>query len=78
VVAAVERARQLTRLADPLTDRELTILHRLTTTMTTQDIAGELCVSPNTVKTHIAAIYRKLPASGRHEAVERARQLELL
>ena len=46
--------------------------------MTRPEIAQELYVSINTVKTHIAAIYRKLPAAGRRDAVRRARQLELL
>jgi LuxR family maltose regulon positive regulatory protein len=67
-----------THLVDPLTDRELAVLRRLASMMTTQEIAAELCVSINTVKTHIAAVYRKLPAEGRHDAVARARQLELL
>jgi LuxR family maltose regulon positive regulatory protein len=66
------------RLAEALTDREISVLRRLATTMTGSEIADELCVSINTVKTHIAAIYRKLPAAGRREAVQRARQLELL
>lgn len=65
------------RLLEPLTGRELTVLRRLTTTMTTQEIAQELCVSINTVKTHIAAIYRKLPAANRRDAAIRARALEL-
>ena len=41
--------------------------------MSTSEIADELCLSVNTVKTHLAAIYRKLPASRRREAVLRAR-----
>jgi LuxR family maltose regulon positive regulatory protein len=65
-------------LADPLTQRELTILRLLSTSMSTVEIADELCLSANTVKTHLAAIYRKLPASGRREAVLRARELELI
>ena len=65
-------------LADPLTQRELTILRLLSTSMSTTEIAGELCLSVNTVKTHLAAIYRKLPASRRREAVLRARELELI
>jgi LuxR family maltose regulon positive regulatory protein len=65
-------------LADPLTQRELTILRLLSTSMSTMEIADELCLSANTVKTHLAAIYRKLPASGRREAVLRARELELI
>jgi LuxR family maltose regulon positive regulatory protein len=65
-------------LPDPLTQRELTILSLLSTSMSNSEIADELCLSVNTVKTHLAAIYRKLPASRRREAVSRARQLELI
>ncbi len=65
-------------LPDPLTPRELTILRLLATTLSTGEIADELCLSVNTVKTHLAAIYRKLPASRRREAVLRARDLELI
>ena len=50
----------------------------LATSMSTSEIADELCLSVNTVKTHLAAIYRKLPASRRREAVLRARELELI
>jgi LuxR family transcriptional regulator, maltose regulon positive regulatory protein len=65
-------------LPEPLTQREVTILRLLTTSMSTSEIADELCLSVNTVKTHLAAIYRKLPASRRREAVVRARELELI
>jgi LuxR family transcriptional regulator, maltose regulon positive regulatory protein len=65
-------------LTDPLTQRELTILRLLTTSMSTGEIAAELCLSVNTVKTHLAAIYRKLLAGRRREAVQRARELELI
>jgi LuxR family transcriptional regulator, maltose regulon positive regulatory protein len=65
-------------LPEPLTQRELTILRFLATTMSTAEIADELCLSVNTVKTHIASIYRKLPATRRREAVLRARELELI
>jgi LuxR family maltose regulon positive regulatory protein len=66
------------QLPYPLTQRELTILRFLATSMSTSEIADELCLSVNTVKTHVAAIYRKLPATRRREAVLRARQLELI
>ena len=66
------------QLPYPLTQRELTILQFLATSMSTSEIADELCLSVNTVKTHVAAIYRKLPATRRREAVLRARQLELI
>jgi LuxR family maltose regulon positive regulatory protein len=65
-------------LPDPLTQRELTVLRFLATSMSITEIADELCLSVNTVKTHLAAIYRKLPASRRRDAVLRARQLELI
>jgi LuxR family transcriptional regulator, maltose regulon positive regulatory protein len=77
-VAATPGAGPLHDLADPLTQRELTILRLLSTSMSTVEIADELCLSANTVKTHLAAIYRKLPASGRREAVLRGRELELI
>ena len=46
--------------------------------MTMAEIASELYVSTNTVKTHVAAIYRKLEASNRREAIARGRQLHLI
>jgi LuxR family maltose regulon positive regulatory protein len=46
--------------------------------MSNQEIASELFVSVNTVKTHLKAIYRKLDVADRREAVSRARALELL
>ncbi|WP_439333645.1 LuxR C-terminal-related transcriptional regulator [Trebonia kvetii] len=77
-LAAVPAQRIPRELPDPLTQRELTVLRLLATTMSTVEIADELCLSVNTVKTHLAAIYRKLPASRRREAVLRARELELI
>jgi LuxR family transcriptional regulator, maltose regulon positive regulatory protein len=65
-------------LAEPLSDREQAILRYLPTMMSNQEIAGELFVSVNTVKTHLKAIYRKLDATGRREAVQRGRELGLM
>jgi LuxR family transcriptional regulator, maltose regulon positive regulatory protein len=65
-------------LAEPLTQRERAVLRFLATSMSTAEIADELCLSVNTVKTHLAAIYRKLATRRRREAVLRARQLELI
>jgi LuxR family maltose regulon positive regulatory protein len=65
-------------MAEPLTDREQLVLQWMTTTKTLTEIAAELCVSVNTVKTHAAAIYRKLAVARRRDAVLRARQVELL
>jgi LuxR family transcriptional regulator, maltose regulon positive regulatory protein len=67
-----------TDLVEPLTDRELAVLRYLPTTMSQRDIASELYVSLNTVKTHCQAIYRKLRVSDRRAAVQTARDLHLL
>jgi LuxR family maltose regulon positive regulatory protein len=66
------------RLAGPLSDRELTILRFLPSPFSAAQIASQLYVSTNTVRTHVRSIYRKLDSSSRREAVDRARQLGLL
>jgi LuxR family maltose regulon positive regulatory protein len=53
-------------------------LRFLATSMSISEIASELFLSANTVKSHLAAIYRKLSATCRREAVLRARELELI
>ncbi|WP_048896417.1 MULTISPECIES: LuxR C-terminal-related transcriptional regulator [Mycolicibacterium] len=55
-----------------LTRREREILAFLRTPMTMQEIAGKMSISVNTLKTHQRAIYRKLGASNRREAINRA------
>jgi LuxR family transcriptional regulator, maltose regulon positive regulatory protein len=68
-------------LAEPsarLTERELAILALLPTRLSQRELAGSLFVSTNTMKTHLRAIYRKLGAESRDEAVLRARSLGLL
>ena len=65
-------------VVDHLTVREQTILRYLASTLSNSEIANELYLSVNTVKTHQRTIYRKLGAAGRREAVQRARTLRLL
>ncbi len=65
-------------LIDPLSDRELDVLRLLCTDLSGPEIAEELMISVNTVKTHLKNIYSKLDVHGRYEAVERAKQLGLL
>ncbi len=65
-------------LTDPLTERERTALRYLASSLSNVEIARELYVSVNTVKTHQRAVYRKLGAAGRRDAVHRARALALL
>jgi LuxR family maltose regulon positive regulatory protein len=62
---------------DPLTERERTVLRYLASTLSTGEIASELYLSVNTVKTHQRSIYRKLGVAGRRDAVHRARLLQL-
>ncbi|CUU57804.1 LuxR family transcriptional regulator, maltose regulon positive regulatory protein [Parafrankia irregularis] len=64
--------------ADLLSERELAVLSYLPTMLTTAEIAAEMFVSVNTVKTHLKSIYRKLDVARRRDAVHRARALHLL
>jgi LuxR family maltose regulon positive regulatory protein len=61
-----------------LTVAELRIMRLLPTHLSFREMGSQLYVSPNTVKTQAQAVYRKLDASSRSEAVERARELGLL
>ncbi|HTI35659.1 MAG TPA: LuxR C-terminal-related transcriptional regulator, partial [Miltoncostaea sp.] len=63
---------------DPLTTAELRVLGYLPTHLSFPAIAGRLNVSRFTVKTQAMAVYRKLGASSRAEAVDRAREFGLL
>ena len=65
-------------LVEELTDRELSVLRYLPSKLSQREIAGELYVSLNTVKTHCRAIYRKLGVTGRKPAVQAAREHDLL
>ena len=66
-------------LAEHLTERELAVLRYLPAAqMSQRDIAAELYVSLNTVKTHCKAIYHKLGVVDRKGAVQAARDLHLL
>ncbi len=63
---------------DPLTERERDVLRMLEGTLSLRDIGRELYLSPNTVKTHRRALYRKLEVSDRQDAVARGRELGLI
>jgi LuxR family maltose regulon positive regulatory protein len=73
-----EKAPPVGGLIEPLSRRELEVLHLLALGRTNQQIAGQLIVAPGTVKAHTASIYRKLDVANRTEAVARARQLGIL
>jgi LuxR family maltose regulon positive regulatory protein len=63
---------------EPLSDSELRVLRYLPTNLTMPEIASELGVSRNTIKTHSRNLYAKLGTHRRAEAVDRARALGLL
>ena len=63
---------------EPLTEREQQVLRRVSGMLTTAEIASELYISTNTVKTHIKNICHKLAVGNRGQAVRRARQLQLI
>jgi LuxR family transcriptional regulator, maltose regulon positive regulatory protein len=70
--------RTTTVLLEPLSERELAVLRFLPTMMSNAEIAAEMFVSVNTVKTHLKHVYRKLDVADRRECVKRARELRLL
>jgi LuxR family maltose regulon positive regulatory protein len=63
---------------EALTAREIEVLRRLTSALSLSEIASELYVSPNTVKTHTTTLYRKLGARSRSEAVKIGRERLLI
>jgi LuxR family transcriptional regulator, maltose regulon positive regulatory protein len=65
-------------LRDELSEAELRVVRYLPSNLTASEIASELMVSTNTVRTHMRHIYAKLDAHSRSEAVARARELRLV
>lgn len=65
-------------LREPLSQAETRVLHYLPTNLTAPEIAGQLYLSVNTVRSHMRHIYNKLGAHHRREAVDQARALGLL
>ena len=72
------RPRVAASAGDPLTEREMAVLRLLRGSLSLREISQELYVSPNTVKTHAQAIYRKLGVSSRNDAVLRGREAGVL
>jgi DNA-binding NarL/FixJ family response regulator len=82
VIAALAPARfdgnPKARASLGISPRELTILHELAAGRSNKEIAANLNVSPNTVKTHVARIYDKLEAKRRTDAIKKARELGIV
>jgi LuxR family maltose regulon positive regulatory protein len=68
----------LQTLVEPLSERELDVLKLLGTELSGPEIAAQLSVSLNTVRTHTKNIYGKLGANSRRAAVRRGQELGLL
>jgi len=65
-------------LDSPLSEREQEVLSLIATGSTNKEIAGQLHLSPHTVKEHTSAIYRKLGVRNRAEATRQAQRLKIL
>lgn len=78
-VSAVESCPEVAAptVLGPLTKRELQVLERLAQFLTTDEIAADLYVSANTVKTHIKGLFMKLSVNRRSDAVRRGQTLGL-
>ena len=76
--ASPATARRTGPAVDALSAAELRVVRYLPTNLKAPEIAAELFVSTNTVRTHLSHIYAKLGAHSRAEAVDRARELRLL
>ena len=61
-----------------ISDREYDVLVQLAAGTSNKEIARKLGISPNTIKTHLARLFEKLGVSRRMQAVEKAKQLEIL
>jgi DNA-binding CsgD family transcriptional regulator len=61
-----------------ISDREFEVLSLLAQGRSNKEIANELSVSPNTIKTHVARLFEKLEAQRRTEAISRARELGMI
>jgi LuxR family maltose regulon positive regulatory protein len=78
VLAGRARSGPHAPLRDELSEAELRVARYLPSNLTASEIASELIVSANTVRTHMRHIYAKLDAHSRSEAVARARDLGLV
>jgi len=76
--AALPGTRRFRGFVEPLSQAEARVLRYLPTTLSVPEIADQLYVSVNTVRTHTRHIYDKLGAHRRHEVVDVARALGLL
>lgn len=65
-------------LLNPLSEREIEVLYKIAKGNTNKEIAAELFISVNTVKTHVLHIYEKLAVQNRTEAAVKASKMKIL
>jgi DNA-binding CsgD family transcriptional regulator len=75
---AAERGGPCSMLGEPLTEREVRVLRLLRGSLTQSEIAAELGLSPNTIKTRTQAIYRKLGVRTRQDAITQGQLIGIL
>jgi LuxR family maltose regulon positive regulatory protein len=75
---AGESCRKLPEMAEPLSPREVEVMDLLITSLSVPEIAEELILSTNTVRTHIKNIYSKLGVHRRLDAINKAKELKLV
>ncbi|MCK4977477.1 MAG: hypothetical protein KAS36_11155, partial [Anaerolineales bacterium] len=84
LLAAFEMGRPIEQLTyaqsliDPLSKRELEVLRLLSTELSGPEIARELSISLNTMRTHTKSIYSKLDVNNRRAAVRESQELNIL
>ena len=78
IAGSGRRSGEAAPLQEELSEAELRVVRYLPSNLKAPEIAAELFVSPNTVRTHMRHIYSKLDAHSRREAVDRARELGLI
>ena len=61
-----------------VTEREVAVLELLAAGSSNKEIARQLDISPNTVKTHIASLFAKLEVQRRTQAIQKARELSIV
>lgn len=65
-------------LVEPLSEREIEVLHQVATGASNREIAADLVIAEGTVKNHLTNILRKLEVADRAQAVLKARQLGII
>ncbi len=78
VAASANRKSKIANLIEPLSDRELELLHLMAAGLSNQEIADRLFITLGTVKSHANHIFGKLGVQGRVKAINRARELALI